>query len=250
MRLKIINFKRINILKYVINIFIIIIIIKLGIVLGYAKNLYVEDFVKGNFIYEELKEYINQKIPKSSQLMDTKVYLNYLEISQNGVININNKIDTQLYPFKYYENGKARIYTVLSLSFPKNMYISKEDIIKISTNLYFEKPDVILLGRNKENEEWKKINIIANTSLDEIYIYSDQIMDNKYKEFKIIISFSSIENEYAKNKAIYYNIHYLNYTIYKYIKFINIIVVFLLVIILTYILLRLKNLKIRKMKSE
>lgn len=244
MRLKIINLKKINILKYFIKIFIIIIIIKLNIVLGYAKNLYVEDFVKENFIYEELKEYINQKVPKLSQLIDTKIYLDYLEISQNGVININNKIDTQLYPFKYYKDGKARIYTVLSLSFPKNMYISKEDIIKINTNLYFEKPDVILLGRNKENEEWKKINIIANTSLDEIYIYSDQIMDNKYKDFKIIISFSSIENEYVKNKAIYYNIHYLNHTIYKYIKFINIIVLFLLVIIFTYILLRLKNKKI------
>lgn len=246
MRLKIINFKRINILKYVINIFIIIIIIKLGIVLGYAKNLYVEDFVKGNFIYEELKEYINQKIPKSAQLIDTKAYLNYLEISQNGVININNKIDTQLYPFKYYEDGKSMIYTVLSLSFPKDMYISKDDIIKVNTNLYFESPDVILLGRNKENEDWKKINIIANTSLDEIYIYSDQIIDSKYKDFKIIISFPSIENEYVKNNTIYYNIHYLNYTIYKYIKFINIIIVFLLIIIFTYILLKLKNKKFLK----
>lgn len=234
------KYKKINISRCIINIFIIYVII-INILNGiyvYGKSLHVEDFIEKNFISNEIKEYLNEKVPKSAELINTKVYIDYLEINQNGIININDKIDTQVYPFKYYEDGKNKIFTILSLDFPKNMLISKKDIVKVNTNLYFEDVNTILLVKNNKDQQWEKINIVSNTSLDNIYIYFDQIIDNKFDDFKIIMSFTSIENEHIKNDNLYYNINYLNNTIYYYINLINLIVVILIIIIFIRILLK------------
>ena len=213
-------------------------------IISFFSSIYInaEDISKENFLDDIIEDFINEQKLDLSQYIDSKVYLKYLQINKNKVDNINDKINTQVYTFKPFEDEK--VYTIISLDFPEDIYISKEDVININTNLYFENPKVILLGKYKEEDEWKRKDIIASTTLDEISIHSDQIKNN-YKYFKVIIGFSSIINDYVINDSIYYNINYFNYNIYKGMYEINVFELILIVIIL-YVLFKIFKFKIKR----
>ncbi len=191
---------------------------------------------------DKIEDFIDEQKLDLSQYIDAKVYLKYLQINKNKVDNINDKINTQVYTFKSFEDEK--VYSIISLDFPEDIYISKEDVININTNLYFENPKVILLGRDNEQDKWERNDIVASTTLDEISIHSDQIKNN-YKYFKVIIGFSSIINDYVINDSIYYNINYFNYNIYRGVYEINIFELILIVITL-YVLFKIFKFKIKR----
>lgn len=201
-----------------------------------------EDISKENFLDDKIEDFIDEQKLDLSQYIDAKVYLKYLQINKNKVDNINDKINTQVYTFKSFEDEK--VYSIISLDFPEDIYISKEDVININTNLYFENPKVILLGRDNEQDKWERNDIVASTTLDEISIHSDQIKNN-YKYFKVIIGFSSIINDYVINDSIYYNINYFNYNIYRGVYEINIFELILIVITL-YVLFKIFKFKIKR----
>ena len=213
-------------------------------IISFFSSIYInaEDISKENFLDDIIEDFINEQKLDLSQYIDSKVYLKYLQINKNKVDNINDKINTQVYTFKPFEDEK--VYSIISLDFPEDIYISKEDVININTNLYFENPSVILLGKDKEEDKWERKAIIASTTLDEISIHSDQIKNN-YKYFKVIIGFSSIINDYVINNSIYYNINYFNYNIYRGMYEINVFE-FILIVIISYVLFKIFKFKIKR----
>ena len=188
-------------------------------------------------IDETLEHFISETVSDTAVPIESSFVTDYIQFKSDQIIEINDKIDTEVYSF--YVQEEKQIYSVISIIYPSEVRISKDDFITVTVNDYvwtYSPAEAVLYIKNKQEDEWiKKRDITAFVTGQNIEIYRGQIY-NTDQYSRVILSFPALENVNSVEDTLLYCVHYTNFKYNSYMEWIIMIVLlFGALILFTYI---------------